>query len=187
MGTGTLPQRFLDAAGAHGGRGPAPVERWNPPYCGEIDLRIARDGSWHYQGSPILRMPLVRLFASILRNDGDRHVLVTPVERVGIAVEDAPFLAVEIAPVAGENGPTFAFRTNLDDGVVAGPAHPVRFELEPGGGLKPYIRIRGELWARATRAVALDLVEHFSENDAGRAGLWLDGAFFPVPETESCR
>jgi uncharacterized protein len=136
---------------------PPPVERWNPPYCGEIDMRIAADGTWFYNGTPIGRPALVRLFASILRRDTDRFVLVTPVERVGIAVEDAPFQAVEMA-ISDADGRQIAFRTNVDDLVRVGPEHPLRFERGPFGGIKPYVRVRGELWARVTRALAYDLI-----------------------------
>ncbi|HUN12251.1 MAG TPA: DUF1285 domain-containing protein [Rhabdaerophilum sp.] len=177
-----LPKRFLDVAAAHAGRRLPPVEKWHPDYCGEIPMRIARDGRWFYMGTPIERMPLVRLFATILRNDGDRHVLVTPVERVGIEVEDAPFLAVEMEAMAGANGETLAFRTNLDDLVVADADHPLRFELDEAGGLKPYVRVRGDLWARLTRSLALDLAERLVEGPGDRLGLWLDGAFHPVPD-----
>ena len=149
-------------------RGPPPVERWNPDYCGEIDLRIAADGTWHYNGSPITRAPLVRLFSTILRRDPERFVLVTPVERVGITVEDAPFLAVEMAVDGEGDGRRIAFRTNVDDLVTVGPEHPLRFERDPHGGLKPYVRVRGDLWARVTRALAFDLVALGEER-------WLDG------------
>jgi uncharacterized protein len=174
-----LPQRFLDAAAdGPGGRMP-PVERWNPPYCGKIDMRIARDGRWFYLGTPITRMPLVRLFARLLRHDAGEHVLVTPVERVGITVEDAPFLAVEMA-AAPDGG--FAFRTHLDEAVIAGPEHPIRFAFDETGGLKPYIRIRGDLWARFTRALALEFAEHLQENAQGQIGFCSGGAFFAVPD-----
>jgi len=149
-------------------RGPPPVERWNPDYCGEIDLRIAADGTWHYNGSPITRAPLVRLFSTILRRDPERFVLVTPVERVGITVEDAPFLAVEMAVDGEGDGRRIAFRTNVDDLVTVGPEHPLRFERDPHGGLKPYVRVRGDLWARVTRALAFDLVALGEER-------WIDG------------
>jgi len=145
-------------------------------------MRIARDGRWFYMGTPIERMPLVKLFATILRKDGGQHVLVTPVERVGIEVEDAPFLAVEMEAMAGAQGETLAFRTNLDDLVVAGADHPLRFELDQAGGLKPYIRVRGDLWARLTRSLALDLAERIVEESGGRLGLRLDGEFHPLPE-----
>jgi hypothetical protein len=176
-----LPARFLEAAMAHGGRALPPVERWNPADCGDIDMRIARDGQWFYMGTPIARPALVKLFSTILRNDAGRHVLVTPVERVGIIVEDAPFLAVEMADIQGPDGPSLAFRTNLDEIVIVDAAHPLRFTLEPGGGLKPYLLVRGDLWARLTRALALDLADRLVERSDGVIGLSLGTLFFPVP------
>lgn len=176
-----LPQHFLEIATAHQGRAAPPVERWNPAYCGEIDMRISADGRWFYQGTPINRMPLVKLFASILRKDSDRYVLVTPVERVGIVVEDAPFLAVEVEEAEGKLGPSLAFRTNLDDIVVAGNDHPIRIDLAADGGFKPYVHIRGDLWARATRPVALELAEKLTQAGS-QFVLVSDGAQFAVPE-----
>jgi hypothetical protein len=160
-----------------------PVERWNPPYCGEIDMRIAPDGTWSYRGSPIGREALVRLFASILRREPDgSHVLVTPVERVGIAVADAPFVAVEMTGEEEGESRRLTFRTNVGDIVAAGPEHPIRFEVEAAtGGLKPYVRVRGGLEALATRSLALDLVGLGDEKD-GAPGVWSRGAFFPFPE-----
>lgn len=157
-----------------------PVERWNPPYCGEIDLRIAADGTWLYRGSAIGREALVRLFASILRREPDgRHVLVTPVEKVGIEVEDAPFLAVEVETEGVGADRRLSFRTNVGDIVAAGREHPLRFEAEAGtDGLKPYLNVRGGLEALATRAVALELVALSDEQD-GTPGLWSGGVFFP--------
>jgi hypothetical protein len=162
---------------------PRPVERWNPPYCGEIDMRIAADGTWFYRGSPIDREALVRLFASILRREPDgRHVLVTPAERVGIEVEDAPFLAVEVAAQGRGADRVLTFRTNVGDIAAAGPEHPMRFETEPEtGGLKPYIRIRGGLDALATRALVHELVGLAEEKDGG-PGLWSGGLFFAFPD-----
>ena len=149
--------RLLAAAGDQ--KGKPPVERWNPEYCGEIDMRIAADGTWFYRGTPIGRAKLVQLFASILRKDPERYVLVTPVERVGIDVEDAPFLAVEMA-VEGEGGSRgLSFRTNVNDVVQVGPDNPLRFETQPDGGVKPYLRVRGDLWALVTRALMFDLIE----------------------------
>src|SRR5262245_45299565 len=101
-------------------RGPPPVELWNPPFCGDIDMRIAADGTWFYQKTPIGRAALVKLFASVLKREGDKHFLVTPVEKVGIVVEDAPFLAVEMKVEAGEGGQVMRFRTNVDDWVACG-------------------------------------------------------------------
>ena len=178
-----LPQRFLDVAIGHSARAMPPVHLWNPAYCGEIDMRIARDGRWFYAGSPILRLPLVKLFASILRHDGDRHVLVTPVERVGIIVEDAPFLAVDMDSVDTPDGASLAFRTNLDDLVIVGAEHPLRFSLDGSGGLKPYVRIRGDLWARLTRALAYDLAGMVGI-DAEGGYLDLGGLRFRLPASE---
>lgn len=158
-----------------------PVERWNPAYCGEIDMRIAADGSWHYRGGAIGREALVRLFASILKREPDgRHVLVTPVEKVGIIVDDAPFLAVEVASEGEGAARQLTFRTNVGDIVAAGPEHPLRFETEAETeGLKPYLDVRHGLVALATRPLALELVAMAEEKD-GVAGLWSGGAFFPL-------
>ncbi len=147
--------RLADAVCAAKTRGPAPVERWNPPYCGEIAMRVATDGTWFYEGSPIRRPALVALFASILRKDPERYVLVTPVERVGIEVEDAPFVAVAMR----EEETTLRFATNLGDEVVIGAEHGLRFMVEANGGVKPYVHIRGDLWARLTRSLSIDLLD----------------------------
>src|SRR6476661_10276165 len=137
-------------------RGPPPVDLWNPPFCGDIDMRVATDGTWFYQKTPIGRLPLVKLFASVLKREGDKYFLVTPVEKVGIVVEDAPFLAVEMQAEKGG----LAFRTNVDDWVAAGPGHALRFDLDAAtGGLKPYLHVRRGLWAKVTRALFYDLVE----------------------------
>ncbi len=141
------------------GRGLPPVEQWNPPYCGDIGLKIARDGGWYYRGGLIARPALVKLFASILRRDPERYVLCTPVEKIAIEVEDAPFLAVEMKCEGGSGARRIGFRTNVDDWVEVGAAHPLRFETGPSNGLKPYALVRGGLWALATRAVFYDLVE----------------------------
>jgi hypothetical protein len=136
-----------------------PVEQWNPPFCGDIDMRIARDGTWFYCGTPIGRPALVRLFSTILRKDTDGYVLVTPVEKVGIKVEDAAFLAVEMTVARPQLEQVLRFSTNVGDWVEAGSSHPIRFEVTASGGIKPYIHVRGDLWALVTRAVTLDLVE----------------------------
>jgi uncharacterized protein len=176
-----LPPHFLEFARAQAGRKAPPVETWNPAYCGEIDMRIAADGRWFYQGGPIHRLPLVKLFASILRKDAERHVLVTPVECVGIRVDDAPFLAVEMEASETPEGPALAFRTNLDEIVVAGAAHPVRLTLAADGGFKPYIHLRGDLWALATRAVAQQIADRLDERETGLV-LRSGGVDFPVPD-----
>lgn len=163
-----------------------PVERWNPPYCGEIDIRIAADGTWFYRGSLIGREALVRLFASILRREPDgSHVLVTPVEKVGITVEDAPFVAVEVAVEGRGATHILTFRTNVGDIVAAGREHPLRFAVEAGTeGLKPYLNVRGGLEALVTRAVTLELVELADERD-GVSGLWSGGVFFAFPSQQN--
>ena len=158
-------------------RGPAPVHLWNPPDCGDIPMRIARDGTWFYQGSPIGRAPMVKLFASILRRDGERTVLVTPVEKVGIEVEDAPFLGVELLV----DGGVLMFRSNLDDWTAIGAEHPLRFERAAAEGLKPYYRVRGDLWALVKRALFYDLValgERRVLDGVEWFGVVSDGIFF---------
>jgi uncharacterized protein len=156
-----------------GQKGPPPVHLWNPPYCGEIDMRIAADGTWFYQKTPIGRAALVKLFASVLKREGDRYFLVTPVEKCGITVDEAPFLAVELAvdesDAAAEQpagGRVLRFRTNVDDWVTADRDHPLRFEPEAAtGGLKPFLHVRRDLWAKVTRALFYDLVELGEERE----------------------
>nr|WP_245513035.1 DUF1285 domain-containing protein [Enterovirga rhinocerotis] len=177
--------RLVEALGPRKGRGPAPVERWNPPYCGEIDMRIEADGTWFYMGTPIGRPALVKLFSTVLRRDPERFVLVTPVERIGIAVADAPFAAVEMAVEGDGEGRSLAFRTNVDDLVEVGPDHPLRFEVGDADGVKPYILVRGGLWARLTRALTYDLLDLGEERLVeGRSafGIAAGGAFFTVPQ-----
>ena len=178
------------------GRGPPPVHLWNPPYCGEIDMRIAADGTWFYQKTPIGRAALVKLFASVLKREGDRYFLVTPVEKCGITVDEAPFLAVELLvehPDATAEpraaGPVLRFRTNVDDWVTAGRDHPLRFEPEPAtGGLKPFLHVRRDLWAKVTRALFYDLVELGEERDLGGErmfGVASGDAFFAMAPADS--
>ena len=165
------------------GRRP-PVEQWNPPYCGNIGLAIRADGTWHYQNSPIQRAALVRLFASVLRRDADgRHYIVTPVEMFDVAVEDAPFLAVEMQVDGAGTEQQLTFRTNVDDIICCGPDHPIRFVEEVGsGGLKPYILVRGRLEALVSRAVYYDLIELAlpSDSNAEDLHLWSGGKRFSV-------
>ena len=167
---------------AQAGKGPAPVETWSPPYCGDIGMRIRSDGVWLYQGGPIGRVSLVKLFASVLRRDADgKHYLVTPAEKVDVTVDDAPFLAVEMEARGRGRDQQLTFRTNVDDIVVAGPEHPIRFAVEPGSeGLKPYLHVRGRLEALVTRAIYYDLVELAVEEAGPGLGLWSGGAFFTL-------
>ncbi len=164
----------LGEAVAQRARGPAPVHLWNPPDCGDIDMRIAADGTWFYCGSPIGRAPLVQLFSSILRKDGDKYVLVTPYEKVGVKVDDAPFLAIELQVEGHANDPRLTFRTNVEDVVTVDEQHPMRFEHGASGGLKPYVRVRGDLWALVTRALFYDLAA------LGRTEIWENGRWFGV-------
>lgn len=161
-----------------------PVHLWNPPDCGDIDMRIGHDGTWYYQKTPITRPAMVRLFASVLKREGDRYFLVTPVEKCGITVDDAPFMAVEVTPDSSPDGVALRFRTNVGDEVVCGPDHPLRFESEPGtGGLKPYVHVRRGLWAKATRPVYYDLAERGENRLVGGTewfGVVSRGEFFPM-------
>jgi len=142
-------------------KGRPPVETWQPPYCGDIGLKIRADGVWEYRGSPIERLGLVKLFAGVLRKDADgRHYLVTPAERVDVVVEDAPFLAVEMEVRGKARAQELIFRTNVDDIVMVDAGHPLRFIVDAAsGGLKPYLGVRGRLEALLTRAVSYDLIE----------------------------
>jgi hypothetical protein len=168
-------------------KGPPPVHLWNPPFCGDIDMRIAADGTWFYMTTPIGRPALVRLFASVLKREGDKYFLVTPVEKVGITVDDAPFMAVELKAEGGR----LNFRTNVDDWVECGGDHRLRFEPEPAtGGLKPYLHVRRDLWAKVTRALFYDLVERGEEREVdGRAmfGVASGTEFFAMADASAVR
>lgn len=174
-----------------GGRGLPPVHLWNPPFCGDIDMRIATDGTWFYQKTPIGRPALVKLFSSVLKREGDKHFLVTPVEKVGIVVEDAPFMAVELAVEQNDTGRILRFRTNVDDWVEAGPGHALRFDEDAAnGGLKPMLHVRSDLWAKVTRALFYDLVELGEERDVGGKamfGVASRGEFFAMAEASALK
>src|SRR5438270_9706064 len=172
-------------------KGPPPVHLWNPPFCGDLDMRIAADGTWFYLGTPIGRAALVRLFASVLKREGDTYYLVTPVEKCGIRVDDAPFLAVEMRVEEAAASRTLHFRTNVDDWVACGPGHALRFEPEPhSGGLKPYLHVRRDLWAKVTRALFYDLVELGEERDVGGTrmfGIASRNEFFAMAPADSLK
>jgi hypothetical protein len=182
---------IADAAQRAAVRGPPPVHLWNPPYCGDIDLRIAADGTWYYQKTPIGRPALVKLFASVLKKEADNYFLVTPVEKCGILVEDAPFLAVEMRIEENAGGRTLNFRTDVDDWVACGPEHPLRFVTDAAnGGLKPYLHVRRDLWAKLARPLFYDLVALGEEREAdGRRmfGVMSKGAFFGMMPAEALR
>jgi len=166
-----------------------PVEKWNPPFCGDLDMRIAADGTWFYLGTPIRRPALVRLFASVLKREEGRYFLVTPVEKVAIRVDDAPFLAVEME--IENRGPqqNLLFRSNVDDVVRCDADHRLRFEPEAGtGGLRPYLHVRRDLWAKVTRALFFDLVgigEVREEGGRRMFGVVSAGEFFAMAPEEA--
>lgn len=167
------------------GRGLPPVHLWNPPFCGDLDMRIARDGTWFYLGTPIGRKELVRLFSTVLKKEDGKYFLVTPVEKVGITVDDAPFVAVDFE-AAGE-GPEqiLTFETNVGDSTVAGPDNPIRVQRDPATGEpSPYVHVRAGLEALIDRKSFYRLVDIGAHHD-GWFGLWSGGAFFPViPSSE---
>ncbi len=162
------------------GKGLPPVEKWNPPFCGNIDMRIARDGTWFYMGTPIGRAPLVRLFSTIIRRDGDDYFLVTPVEKVGITVDDAPFVAIDF----NQRGADLVFETNVGDTVVAGPDAPIRVVRDAKSGEpSPYVLVRRNLEALIDRKSFYRLVDIGEIADVDGAdwfGVRSQGAFFPI-------
>lgn len=167
------------------GKGLPPVHLWNPPFCGDLDIRIARDGTWFYLGAPIGRPELVRLFSTILRRDGDAYFLVTPVEKVGITVDDAPFVAVDFESEGTGAAQTLRFETNVGDHVTAGPDHPIRVTRDPETGEpSPYVLVRANLEALIDRKSFYRLVD-IGDRHEGWFGLWSGGQFFPViPEAD---
>jgi hypothetical protein len=179
------------AARREGAQGLPPVHLWNPPFCGDLDMRIATDGTWFYLGTPIGRLALVKLFASVLKREGDKHFLVTPVEKCGIVVDDAPFLAVEMLDEQGQQERILHFRTNVDDWVACGPEHGLRFVTDPATqGLKPYLHVRRDLWAKVARAVFYDLVELGEERMIDGTlmfGVASMGTFFPMAPADSLK
>ncbi|SDE33098.1 DUF1285 domain-containing protein [Limimaricola pyoseonensis] len=173
-------ESLASAARQAGARGPAPVHLWNPPFCGDLDMRIARDGTWFYEGTPIGRERMVRLFSTILKREGDDFFLVTPVEKVGITVEDAPFVAVDVE----REGDDLRFTTNLGEKALAGPDHPIRVVRDPESGEpSPYIEIRSRLEALIDRKSfyrLVDLGETAPHEGVDWFGLRSGGVFFPI-------
>src|SRR5262245_61416704 len=183
----------LDAiAGAvEASKGLPPVHLWNPPFCGDLDMRIAADGTWFYLKTPIGRPALVKLFASVLKREDNKYFLVTPMEKCGIVVDDVPFVAVELRVEQPGRDQTLHFRTNVDDWVACGQGHALRFEPETAtGGLRPYLHVRRDLWARVKRALFYDLVELGEERDVGGVrmfGVVSAGAFFAMAPADSLK
>ncbi|MBB4862430.1 hypothetical protein HNP46_001268 [Pseudomonas nitritireducens] len=187
----TDPQTQSDRAGnllaqipASKDKGLPPVHLWNPDCCGDIDMRIARDGTWYYLGTPIGRKPMVRLFSTIIRRDGDDYFLVTPVEKCGITVDDAPFVAVTLAVEGEGEQQVLRFTTNVEDEVVADAEHPIRVELDPQTQEpSPYVLVRVNLEALIHRNVFYQLVELAVPREIDGVtwlGVWSSGQFFPI-------
>ena len=178
-------ESLAEAARQAGKKGLPPVHKWNPDFCGDLDMRIARDGTWFYLGTPIGRPELVRLFSTILKREGDKYFLVTPAEKVGITVDDAPFVAVDFEAGGAGEGQNLLFETNVGDKVLAGPDHPIRVERDAGTGEpSPYVMVRDGLEALIDRKSFYRLVEIGARRD-GWFGLWSGGAFFGIiPEAE---
>jgi hypothetical protein len=172
-------------------KGPPPLHLWNPPFCGDIDMEIRADGTWFYLGTPIGRAPLVRLFASIMRREGDGYFLVTPVEKVGIRVVDAPFIAVDAEAEGKGAAQNLTFTTNVGDSIVAGPEHPIRCPLDPVDGTpRPYVLIRPGLEALIDRKTFYRLSEITTpalHEGSPWLGLWSGGQFFPLILAEDLR
>ncbi|MBK5926616.1 DUF1285 domain-containing protein [Rhodobaculum claviforme] len=183
------PDSLAAGASAAARGGLPPVERWNPPFCGDLDIRIARDGTWYYLGTPIGRPALVRLFSSILWREGEKYFLVTPAEKVGITVDDAPFVAVDFVAEGAGRDMRLTFTTHVGDVAVAGPEHPIRVARDPATGEPaPYVRVRRNLEALIDRKSFYRLVEmgcHAEHDGARWFGLWSQGVFFPmIPSAE---
>jgi len=180
----TTAESLAQAAQREGRRGLPPVHLWDPPFCGDLDMRIARDGTWFYLGTPIGRAPLVRLFSTILRRDGDDYFLVTPVEKVGIMVDDAPFVAVDFNIENSGLSQILTFETNVGDMAVAGPDNPIRVERDPKTGEpSPYVLVRANLEALIDRKSFYRLVDigaHHEVDGANWFGLWSSDTFFPI-------
>lgn len=168
------------ASAAGKGKGLPPVHLWNPPFCGDLDMRIARDGTWFYLGTPIGRKELVRLFSTILRRDGEDYFLVTPVEKVGITVDDAPFVAVDVEAEGHGPDQSLTFATNVGDQVTADADHPIRVVRDENGEPSPYVLVRANLEALIDRKSFYRLVDLGTHGPGGWFGLWSGGVFFPV-------
>jgi hypothetical protein len=160
-----------------------PVHLWDPPFCGDLDMEIRRDGTWFYEGTPIGRKPMVRLFATILKREGDAYFLVTPVEKVGLRVEDAPFVAVDMEAAGEGKAQVVTFTTNVGDTVIADADHAIRVERDEGGEPSPYVHVRAGLEALIDRKSfyrLVDLGEAHAVKGTDWFGVWSSGEFFPI-------
>jgi hypothetical protein len=158
-----------------------PVDQWNPPFCGDIDMRIAKDGTWHYMGTPIGRPRLARLFSTVLKREGDAYFLVTPAEKVGIIVDDAPFLAIDFDCVGTGRDQVLTFHTSMGDSTVADQTHPLRLGLRDDGNAAPYVEVRSGLDALIDRKSYFRLIDLACEemiDGSMQLGVWSSGVFF---------
>jgi hypothetical protein len=183
LGLASLQRDAAQSAQAKG-RALPPVEKWHPEHCGDIDIRIARDGTWYHNGSPIGRRELVRLFSTILRKDADGFHLVTPAEKMRITVEDAPFLAVLLRSEGEGRDQSLIFTTNVGDETIAGPENPIRVETHPETEEpSPYVHVRRGLEAKIARSVFYQLADMAVPGEGAQSGLlgvWSGGVFFPL-------
>jgi hypothetical protein len=172
------------AARAASKGGLPPIHKWNPPFCGDLDMRIARDGTWFYNGTPIGRAPLVRLFSTILKREDGKYFLVTPVEKVGITVDDAPFVAIDFEVAGTEEDAVLTFQTNVGDQTAAGPKHPIRVIRDPETGEpSPYVHVRDNLEALIDRKSfyrLIDLGQYQDHDGVSWFGIMSSGQFFPI-------
>lgn len=165
------------------GRGLPPVDKWNPPYCGDLDIRIAKDGTWFYLGTPIGRVRLARLFSTVLKKEGAQYFLVTPVEKIGITVDDAPFLAIDFDVTGKEQDQVLTFHTSMGDSAILDADHPLRVATRSSGEPAPYVEIRAGLEALIDRKSFFRLVDLAVEHEiAGvtHLGVWSSGQFFAL-------
>lgn len=184
IGVNPTAEGIAASARAASKKGLPPVHLWNPPFCGDLDMRIARDGTWFYLGTPIGRPGLVKLFSSILRKDGDKYFLVTPVEKVGITVDDAPFVATDFTDARAGPEQVLTFTTHVGDSAVAGLDHPIRVVRDPETGEpSPYVLIRANLEALIDRKSFYRLVDlgvHHDIDGLSWFGVWSSGTFFGI-------
>ncbi|NVO56091.1 DUF1285 domain-containing protein [Rhodobacteraceae bacterium B1Z28] len=179
------PDGLAASVNASKTKGLPPVHLWNPPFCGDLDIRIAKDGTWSYLGSPINRFELVKLFSSILKKEDGKYYLVTPVEKVGITVEDAPFVAVDFDITGARDTQTLTFTTHVGDTAVAEPQHPIRVAIDPDTQEPaPYILVRANLEARIDRKSFYRLVD-IGTDYQGWFGVWSGGQFFPFVPSDT--
>lgn len=188
--TPTAEGLAASAQAARSAKGLPPVHLWNPPFCGDLDMRIAADGTWFYLGTPIGRFELVKLFSSILKLEDGKYFLVTPVEKVGITVDDAPFVAVDFRVDNTDQGQTLTFETHVGDRVRADADNPITVTIAPDGEPRPYVHVRAGLTALIDRKSFYRLIDlgAYAEHDGQEMfGLWSAQQFFPICPAQELR